>query len=115
MMQPGKKQDAEHIAEVMKALGDENRLHILSLLQKQELCVCEITALCHLSQSNVSQHLAKLRTTGLVKERRNAQWIYYSLNKNGFPLIMQILKLLPEQEEEHSELRNVKDHLECKS
>ena len=115
MMQAEKEQDAEHVAEIMKALGDKNRLHILSLLQKQELCVCEITVLCKLSQSNVSQHLAKLRTTGLVKERRNAQWIYYSLNKNGFPLIMQILKLLPEQEEEHSELRNVKDHLECKS
>ena len=114
-MQTEKEQDAEHIAEVMKAIGDKNRLHILSLLKKQELCVCEITALCHLSQSNVSQHLAKLRTTGLVKERRNAQWIYYSLNKSGFPLIMQILKLLPEQEEELSKIVSLKDHLECKS
>ena len=114
-MQTKKKQDAEHIAEVMKAIGDKNRLHILSLLQKQELCVCEITALCHLSQSNVSQHLAKLRTAGLVKERRNAQWIYYSLNKSDFPLIMQILKLLPEQEEELSKIVSLKDHLECKS
>jgi ArsR family transcriptional regulator len=50
-----------------------------------------------------------------VKERRNAQWIYYSLNKSGFPLIMQILKLLPEQEEELSKLANIKEHLECKS
>jgi ArsR family transcriptional regulator len=115
MMQPVKRQDAEYVAEVMKVLGDKNRLHILSLLKKQELCVCEITALCHLSQSNVSQHLAKLRTAGLVKERRSAQWIYYSINESSFPLLADILKVLPEQDDEISMIRELKDHSECKT
>jgi ArsR family transcriptional regulator len=114
MLQSINDPSTENIAGIMKALGDKNRLHILSLLSKQELCVCEITAICHLSQSNVSQHLAKLRSIGLVREKRNAQWIYYSLNSESFPLISEILKLLPETGEELSELKNFKNHPSCK-
>jgi ArsR family transcriptional regulator len=114
MMNSVKNTEEENIAEIMKAIGDKNRLHILSLLRMQELCVCEITSMCNLSQSNVSQHLAKLRSAGLVKERRNAQWIYYSLNTESFPIITEILKLLPEPEEDLSNMENVKNHSACK-
>ena len=114
MLQSIKDTSTENIAEIMKALGDKNRLHILSLLSRQELCVCEITAICHLSQSNVSQHLSKLRSTGLVKERRNAQWIYYSINSDTFPIVIEILKLIPETAEELSKLENFRNHPACK-
>lgn len=114
MLQPIKDPSTESIAEIMKALGDKNRLHILSLLSGRELCVCEITAVCHLSQSNVSQHLAKLRSNGLVKERRDAQWVYYSLRDDRFPLIVEILKLLPETTEELSKRESLKNHPACK-
>jgi len=64
----------------LKALADETRLRIFTLLTRQELCVCEIEDMLNLSQSLVSNHLAVLRQAGLVKARRDAEdarWIFY--------------------------------------
>ncbi len=49
------------IVNMFKALSDENRLRIMSLLIREELCVCEIEVILELSQSNVSRHLNKLK------------------------------------------------------
>jgi len=65
----------------LKALADETRLRIFTLLTRQELCVCEIEDMLNLSQSLVSNHLAVLRQAGLVRARRDetdARWIFYS-------------------------------------
>lgn len=62
---------------LFKALGDENRLRILNLLTLGELCVCEIEVLLDLSQSNVSRHLAKLRSADLITGNKDGQWIHY--------------------------------------
>ena len=71
---------------IIKALGDETRLRILKLLLKRELCVCELEAALNLTQSKISRHLTVLRSTGLVKDRRDGQWIFYSLfrSKDAF-------------------------------
>ena len=69
----------EEWAEVYKTLGDKTRLRILSLLRQRELCVCELTSILQLTQPGVSQHLKKLKQVGLVKERKTAQWVHYSL------------------------------------
>ncbi len=64
----------------LKALADETRLRIFTLLTRRELCVCEIEDMLNLSQSLVSNHLAVLRAAGLVKARRDAEdarWIFY--------------------------------------
>jgi len=64
----------------LKALADETRLRIFTLLTRQESCVCEIEDMLNLSQSLVSNHLAVLRQAGLVKARRDAEdarWIFY--------------------------------------
>jgi ArsR family transcriptional regulator len=64
----------------LKALAEETRLRIFSLLTRQELCVCEIEDMLNLSQSLVSNHLAVLRQAGLVKARRDAEdarWVFY--------------------------------------
>ena len=113
MLKPARNPNIETVAEIMKVIGETNRLHILQLLSKQELCVCELTALCHMSQSNVSQHLFRLKSAGLVKERRNAQWIYYSLNEDNFPIIHDILKLLPVDPLDLSGLETLKGHSSC--
>jgi ArsR family transcriptional regulator len=81
--------------EVFKALGDETRLRILKLLLKRELCVCELEAALDLPQSKVSRHLTVLRSLGLVKDRREGIWIFYSLFKpqNDFEKsVIQIIK-----------------------
>ena len=63
------------------ALSNDIRLRCLMLLIKQkELCVCEFTYAFGLAQPAVSRHLALLRETGIVRDRREGLWIYYRLH-----------------------------------
>jgi len=65
----------------VRALSDETRLRILTLLHKRgELCVCELSFALALSQPKISRHLAILREHKLLKDRRSGQWIYYRLH-----------------------------------
>ncbi len=66
-------------SELLKAMSNENRLMILCQLVHEEQSVRDLEAVIGLSQSAMSQHLAILRQNGLVKTRRNAQSIYYSI------------------------------------
>lgn len=70
---------AERASAVLKAMGNRHRLMILCHLTNGEACVTELEKVVGLSQSALSQHLAKLRHEHLVKTRRRAQTIYYSL------------------------------------
>jgi len=70
----------KQLGELFKALADETRLRILALLiEERELCVCDIIAALQLPQSTVSRHLAYLRKSGLVHDRRCGLWMYYSI------------------------------------
>ncbi len=60
-----------------KALSDPTRLKILRLVSEEELCVQQVVDVLGVSQSAVSQHLGKLRAAGLVRERRQGQWVFY--------------------------------------
>ncbi len=64
---------------LLKALSNERRLLIMCALYKGEKNVGELEEIVGLSQSALSQHLARLRKDGLVTTRRDAQTIYYSL------------------------------------
>lgn len=64
-------------AAVLKAMASETRLKIMCALSEGELPVNQLAEMTGQSQSAVSQHLAKLRSTGLVESRRDAQTIYY--------------------------------------
>ena len=70
---------ASDAAGLMKALGNESRLMILCILAEGEQSVSELNAIVPLSQSALSQQLARLRQQGLVKTRRESQTIFYSL------------------------------------
>ncbi len=73
--------ELERIAELFKVLGDPTRMQILTALFVQnELCVCDISDLLGMSQSAISHQLRLLRTTHLVKNRREGKSIYYSLD-----------------------------------
>ena len=77
---PGPRASSEDLGALLRALGDETRLRIFTLLTKAELCVCEIEDILDLSQSRVSNHLAVLRRAGLVESRRDAEdarWVFY--------------------------------------
>ena len=67
--------------QLFKALADETRLQTLLLITGQgELCVCELTAALEQSQPKISRHLAQLRTSGILSDRRQGQWVYYQLS-----------------------------------
>jgi len=70
---------ATQAAELLKAMSNENRLLILCYLGEKEMSVSELNSFIDLSQSSLSQHLARLRKDGLVKTRRESQTIYYTI------------------------------------
>lgn len=72
----------EKLMDALKALSDETRLRILNLLYEKELCVCDIMAILQISQAKASRHLIYLKNAGLVKDRKYAQWAYYSMSKD---------------------------------
>lgn len=72
-------QNAASAVKILKALSNERRLMIVCALYKGEKSVGALEGVIGLSQSALSQHLARLRRDGIVKTRRDAQTIYYSL------------------------------------
>ena len=71
---------AVEAARLLKLLANEQRLTVLCRLSGEEMSVTELGEYVNLSQSALSQHLAKLRADGLVATRRDAQTIYYRLS-----------------------------------
>jgi len=67
--------------EVFKALGDPTRLRIIQMLAQQgEVCVCRIVEELKMNQPAISQHMAKLKHAGLIRNRKQGQWMFYSLD-----------------------------------
>jgi DNA-binding transcriptional ArsR family regulator len=82
-------------AELCKALANEHRLAILYTLSQGEKCVSDLAADIGISVHNVSQHLRLLKERGLVRSRKEAQTVYYSITNfkfiQGCTLIRQAL------------------------
>lgn len=68
---------------VTKALSDENRVRILLMLCKEELCVCQIIDVLGLAPSTVSKHLSILRQAHLINGRKDGRWMYYRLSEDA--------------------------------
>ncbi len=67
------------VEQVFKALADANRLRIVNLLLHGELCVCDIQYVLENSQPNVSRHLAYLKNSGVVQDRRDGYRVFYRI------------------------------------
>ena len=78
-------------AQVLKAMANAKRLHILCLLAEKELSVTQLNQRLELSQSALSQHLAILRQQALVTTRRESQTSYYSLSSQTVKAVIQAL------------------------
>lgn len=70
---------ATEVAGLLKLVANEQRLVLLCRLRAGEASVGELVELCGLSQSSVSQHLARMREGGLVRTRRETTTIFYSI------------------------------------
>ncbi|AZU60619.1 ArsR/SmtB family transcription factor [Neobacillus mesonae] len=95
------KRSNEETAKILKLLGDKTRLSMMGLLLNHDCCVCEFVELFKMSQPAISQHLRKLKDAGLVNEQKRGQWVFYSLNRQNsfFPLVDDVLKHVPDQQE----------------
>jgi DNA-binding transcriptional ArsR family regulator len=82
---------ARRASALLKAMGNPHRLTILCHLIHSEKSVGELERIVGLSQSALSQHLARLRKDNLVKTRRSAQTIYYSLAGNEAASVLSAL------------------------
>ena len=74
-------ENSEAKSKVFKALADSIRLRILGLLSSREMCVCEVMVALDLTQPTASHHLRILENVGLVKDRREGKWVFYSKAK----------------------------------
>ncbi|WP_428821294.1 metalloregulator ArsR/SmtB family transcription factor [Microbulbifer sp. MCCC 1A16149] len=76
-----------------KCLADDVRLRSLLLITREgELCVCELMAALDQSQPKISRHLAQLRQCGLLSDRRQGQWVFYSLSSTLPAWVKQVLQ-----------------------
>jgi DNA-binding transcriptional ArsR family regulator len=83
----------ENLSDTFKTLGDNTRVKILFALSKEELCVCDISAVLDMSISAVSHQLRVLRNMNLVKHKKEGKIVYYSLNDDH---IVRLLKMAHE-------------------
>lgn len=82
------------IASFLQALGEPTRLRLLARIRREgECCVCRLAALTGGHPSRVSRHLALLARAGVVRARREAQWVYYRLTGDLPPERERILHL----------------------
>lgn len=98
------------LSKFFKLLSDDTRLRIIVLLTNGSLCVGMICEALELSQPNVSKHLGKLRDCGLLKDERQEQFIFYSLNRDNL-MLDSILNRINEQMESYEIFKNDRNRL----
>lgn len=84
------KDDYIELASLFKLFGDGTRVQILHALEQHEMCVCDIASLLGLTKSAVSHQLKALRLANLVKFRRDAQTVYYTLADSHVKTLLDI-------------------------
>jgi len=80
------------LANQFKALSEPVRLRILYLLlEREEVCVCDLVESLELTQSVVSRHLAYLKNNDLIEARRDGTWVHYKIKQTQLEIISQLL------------------------
>jgi ArsR family transcriptional regulator, arsenate/arsenite/antimonite-responsive transcriptional repressor len=65
---------------IAKALADGNRMRVIAaLMERDELCVCQLNEMLRLAGATVSRHMSILQNAGLVMSRKDGRWVYYRL------------------------------------
>lgn len=90
-----KLEQADQIAECLKALTHPVRIRILQELKTGVKCVTELSERIGVAQANLSQHLSLLRNYGWVKKKKRAVYVYYSLSNKGIvPILNKISEVI---------------------
>jgi ArsR family transcriptional regulator, arsenate/arsenite/antimonite-responsive transcriptional repressor len=83
--------DSDKAVQLFHALSDGTRLSILQRLRFGERCVCDLTDDLDAAQSRLSFHLKVLKDAGLVTDRREGRWMYYTMNTEALGQISELI------------------------
>ena len=86
----------KELLRLFATLSDPTRLRLLRLVQRQELCVCELMDALQMPQYKVSRHLRLMRSAGLVEASRSGRWMHYRISRKvaSSSVHQELLKLL---------------------
>ena len=96
--------------QLFKSLADDIRIKSLMLIHlEKELCVCELMVALNDSQPKISRHLAQLKKSGILIDRKQSQWVYYRINPNLADWAKQVIDHTTSANTEflHSSLNNL--------
>jgi len=102
------------LTNIFKLMSDETRLRIIMLLNKEELCVCEISGILNIPQPRISQNLSKLRDMNLVEDERKEKFVYYCLKKDNM-VFRDILKNIEDDIESYPQLLSDREKIKDKN
>src|SRR5829696_8845319 len=83
--------DTDRAARLFHALSDSTRLSILQRLRFGERCVCDLTDALDAAQSRLSFHLKVLKDAGLVTDRKDGRWMYYTLRTDALAEVSELV------------------------
>src|SRR5687767_3659337 len=86
--------DSNRAARLFHALSDRTRLSILERLRLGERCVCDLTDALDAAQSRLSFHLKVLKEAGLITDRPDGRWTYYTLNPDTLAEVGELIEEL---------------------
>ena len=86
--------DTDRAVRLFHALSDRTRLSILQRLRFGERCVCDLTDALDAAQSRLSFHLRVLKDAGLVTDRKDGRWMYYTLNPDALAEVSEVADTL---------------------
>lgn len=105
----------ENTLNIIKALADGNRLRVvMTLVNVNELCVCQVTEMLGLATATVSRHMSVLQNAGLVASRKKGRWVYYRLADNFPDILLEWLQTtLVQSEAMKSDCCTLKNIVDC--
>ena len=89
----------KRIAQIFKALCDENRVQIMKLLRSGEKCACKLLDELNISQPTLSHHMKILCDSGIVVGRKEGKWMYYSISADGLAKAQEYIDFLKMKKE----------------
>jgi ArsR family transcriptional regulator len=81
---------------IFKALGDETRLRILTMLTQGSMCTCNILEAFHFTQPTLSYHMKQLTDSGLVNAKKNGKFVRYTINSERMQLLLEFITTVNE-------------------
>ena len=86
--------DLARAARLFHALSDETRLAVLDMLRSGEQCVCDLQGALDAAQSRLSFHLKVLKDAGLVRDRKEGRWSYYTIDSDAIAELESLVESL---------------------